>query len=955
MDPGDEPGPGPAILGAMSADAELSYQVVLVAFEPPGLDALGRTPGDRLQRVLQTDPVRAQRLVEHIPALLKRQASLDVALRYREALAAVGARVEILDANGQAVLASTELADPPTLLGSEPSAPAGAGSDRGGLGLEPSRLRTDPLARVAAAVRSSAPPAASGDALAAELAAELSRLAPPTTPADPPVFDGQGPAVWAPGSVLSSPEVGLAQPTEPEGWAQALSSPISRPAPPAGPDEALTFAGPGHWDDELPTRIADDVRLPPPSTPLLQLAGAPIPIDEDDDAPLELEPIAVGDPGLDVEPPRPASMFGGLPAGFSAGRPAPVAPAPAAAAASPDWLLSTSEPVLPVLDDDPFAVVDDPVAASGVRHTRPAQARHATTAPSPERMVCPRCGRSQLVAPACFACGVVYEKLGGPAPAPPGPPSAPPARAGPPSFAPIAFEPEPEPADAFGDEDPFAGLLEPSRSVGAPSPVAAAPPTDVVRPAAGRDRHAVDAAIGAAERAADALVDPAGAGPAGYGAPGLDASAAAFARPPAPPIVTGIPLDLGAEGLRGLIGSAPPAPPLGSAARVLDLGDDASSGLELDGPARPPPRGFEPAPPVPGADPRVAAGRRRPAVLDRDPSARPQPPRPDVLGAARPGSFWAGVLPAFVAPFAGPGVVWVPIMVATLVIGGWIPLFVFRMGFRFAYLGLLANFFARSVAVGLEGETRAPDPPSTANVKADFVWPGAAVAVLCLVLFSFPTYWSVKAVGEVAVGAAAALTGSAEVVRFDPFDPEELFKDDAGDLIRIGWDDPPRVVTRANGSRVRVDPEEGLVAVLRAPDAAEAAPAADRAGLSRSTVLGLVLAFLLPLFYWPAALTVAGLGGDAWRMFNPILVLQGAVGGGLAYLVVVAIGAGLALLGATLASLAIAASFDEPWLLLDGLGAFVFGFLGYAAGVQGHLMGRLIAERPAAFARFHQE
>jgi hypothetical protein len=102
---------------------------------------------------------------------------------------------------------------------------------------------------------------------------------------------------------------------------------------------------------------------------------------------------------------------------------------------------------------------------------------------------------------------------------------------------------------------------------------------------------------------------------------------------------------------------------------------------------------------------------------------------------------------------------------------------------------------------------------------------------------------------------------------------------------------------------------------------------------------------LIPYAYWPMALTVSGLRDSLVSLFNPIDIGKGLLAGGLPYVVVVLFGffsyAGLSLLPSV-------ASAASPGAVIGAVGVMAAG-VGYIAGVQGYLMGRLVNSRPEKF------
>ena len=111
-----------------------------------------------------------------------------------------------------------------------------------------------------------------------------------------------------------------------------------------------------------------------------------------------------------------------------------------------------------------------------------------------------------------------------------------------------------------------------------------------------------------------------------------------------------------------------------------------------------------------------------------------------------------------------------------------------------------------------------------------------------------------------------------------------------------------------------------------------------------------VLVGLVPYAYWPMALTALGLTGRFTALVDLTLLWKGFRAGGWAYLAVVAVGwvslGGLALAGGLLAAV------FGPLGALVWLIAMAASF-GYVAGVQGYLMGLLVADRLEGFEALH--
>jgi hypothetical protein len=104
---------------------------------------------------------------------------------------------------------------------------------------------------------------------------------------------------------------------------------------------------------------------------------------------------------------------------------------------------------------------------------------------------------------------------------------------------------------------------------------------------------------------------------------------------------------------------------------------------------------------------------------------------------------------------------------------------------------------------------------------------------------------------------------------------------------------------------------------------------------------------LIPYVYWPMALAAVGLSGRLLALFDVRFVGQAIWAGGLPYLAIVAFG--WAAYGVV--TLGLEWSQAHPFSLLVAVGFFVVS-IGYVAGAQGALIGRLIATRRARFTGF---
>jgi hypothetical protein len=370
-----------------------------------------------------------------------------------------------------------------------------------------------------------------------------------------------------------------------------------------------------------------------------------------------------------------------------------------------------------------------------------------------------------------------------------------------------------------------------------------------------------------------------------------------------------------------------------------------------------------PAAPVAGRTPNLLAQAQlqgRSGLEARAAAAGLSPPI--ARGPVEP--FATSIARAFAVPFLGKGALWIPLLLVVLIGGA---IFPGRWGWilDLAFLGMLANYFAKALAVGLDGEYRSPDPPRINNFNAEFVLPGLAFLGLLVALSALPMYQafrigeSMQRTWEASAEAGAKRFDERPDVKTEALNPDEVFLDANGQIVHPKGDDRPMILKRSDGRWVRVEPAWGVVVYVPGNDPANAAqlgaPGAGGAGaaseasasppLSASAIpVGQALLFLvllmLPFFYVPMALAIASAGESVIQIFNPAHVMGAAARGGLAYVAVVMVG-WVAMLVPTV--------FAGKMMLAGGLlaGRAIFlGGLGYTFAVQGYLMGCLARGRP---------
>lgn len=360
-----------------------------------------------------------------------------------------------------------------------------------------------------------------------------------------------------------------------------------------------------------------------------------------------------------------------------------------------------------------------------------------------------------------------------------------------------------------------------------------------------------------------------------------------------------------------------------------------------------------------------------------------QPAPPAVTKPPEKVDFWEGIGHAFLVPFTGQGVLWLPLMILVLA-GGIILRGKWGLFLKLGFVGLLGNYFAKSAANGINGEARAPAMSKPNDVMAEFVWPGLALIGLSIVLWGPPVYFTVSALADVTARTIERLAATAEGGDYDeveddelaaedeayvppesgyePLNPEEVFRNDAGEFVQPSEDDGAQLLKRHDGRWVEVDAEEGYLYVMPVAwepgqqdprekldeelaagesnvEVSSLGQALMKLDFSAGSILLVLASIFFAFYYWPMALTIGALSDNLFKVFNPVAVLGPAIRAGMEYLVVVIAGFGI-LLGVFLIATQISL-LVTPLLFLGGLG--------YLAGVQGYLMGRLVASRRSAF------
>jgi hypothetical protein len=352
----------------------------------------------------------------------------------------------------------------------------------------------------------------------------------------------------------------------------------------------------------------------------------------------------------------------------------------------------------------------------------------------------------------------------------------------------------------------------------------------------------------------------------------------------------------------------------------------------------------------------------------KPPQARPsRPPSQAAVPARRPPSrspsadlaltvgdgldFWKSFPAALMAPLRG-GIGWMFALFFPLLLAGCFmaaPGLIFRLilgfGALFAHMGLMGAYFSGSVQQGAEREPRAPSWPSPDwdTIKGDIIPRGAVLTLLSVILFAIPGFTATKLV-------MTTIEETTGINQMRTWRADEVFTDENNAPVVMTAADPPRALVDAKGNKVIVNPAENEVRVLVPAEGIKREP--PKVG---GKLLLFFLSLTLPLFYWPMALTVAALSGSLLNMFNPLFVLRAILKGGAKYATVAGTGA-LLMAGGWAAMIAVSSSVDS---LVGGIFIAIIMFFfpsflyTYVHGVQGHLIGRMVADQPDDFTEFN--
>jgi hypothetical protein len=312
-------------------------------------------------------------------------------------------------------------------------------------------------------------------------------------------------------------------------------------------------------------------------------------------------------------------------------------------------------------------------------------------------------------------------------------------------------------------------------------------------------------------------------------------------------------------------------------------------------------------------------------------------------------AFWDGVFPAALAPVRGAGAAWLGILavgcfVCSLLVALPIGALMAGVGILLTpvLIGGLARYFTLSVENGLQDDATAP--PLSADPRPSrphFLAATLAMAGLALVLFAAPAWAALQLV----TATQAATEASAPL---SDWDPDQVWYDEGGKVLVLTETGAARVAYTKQGAKVLVDPRRKVIHHIDEPRSQQRNP-----DLPKGPLLVFLAALLLPLLYWPMALSVSAVGGSQGNVFNPVFVGAAMVKGGIGY-AFVALGGALvtiAALGACAAMLSNALVGGTLVFLIAALVIFS-AIVPVVHGIQGQWMGRLLADRRDTFTHF---
>lgn len=348
--------------------------------------------------------------------------------------------------------------------------------------------------------------------------------------------------------------------------------------------------------------------------------------------------------------------------------------------------------------------------------------------------------------------------------------------------------------------------------------------------------------------------------------------------------------------------------------------------------------GVGPLPAVPVHLPVAPAAPALPKELQQVPTqarARVSPP------------FWSAVPRALASPLRGAGVLWLGLFLGLAILAGVVLGYSFYLAASVIPIFIvgLARYFSAATNQGLDDD---PTAPPLNGEEIARIWDGSGLptwtmTVLFAVVFALPAYavWNLVSTAEADTEASAPLT---------EWDPDQEWWDEDGKPLDIEPGAGATVAYDEFGAKVLVDPRRQVIHHIDAPRSQKEDP-----DVPMNALAFLMLALLLPLAYWPMALTIGTISGSAGVAFNPIKVLSAIVKGGIPYVFVALLGMLIALpvLGVTASLFSSAVVSDSKFLYLVALVVFGLG-IPYVHGVQGQLLGRLVGEREDVFAAFAQ-
>ena len=317
------------------------------------------------------------------------------------------------------------------------------------------------------------------------------------------------------------------------------------------------------------------------------------------------------------------------------------------------------------------------------------------------------------------------------------------------------------------------------------------------------------------------------------------------------------------------------------------------------------------------------------------------------------GNFWDAVPVGMKAPLSAGGASWVIALVmlaAASLFANCVPIlgWVLPHLIRVMMVGVVVLFFQQAILCGFSND---PDGFNAGSVIQDFqeqwadlAFRGLQLLLLMIILLMPAAYLTYTGASDTEVAAPAERTVTRNIIDGEAFYSESgrLIELEYVEGVTVGFGNPD-----GEPPSLLIKPEQGTVTFVEPiPEAEREAPSSIPTG----TMILIMLCLCIPVAYLPMAFGIATASGQMIQAFNPLRVVKGVAVGGAHYAFILALGLGMVVLLGVVSSL-LASRGADAFLTMILVGALATPIvLVYVLGVQGFLVGRLIALRNEDFA-----